>query len=390
MHGKGGTFWRPLFNKDTGEMTKPRFAIEVAIMLIFQSDFANLRNKRVKGGEWWVQHRAATEDIGFHHDKDEGMASLKSTMKFPEVSTVTYLTDTGGPTLIFNQTTPDGNRDVPILPHQAFLSYPRRNRHLLFRGNLQHGVVGALALQGEVQGLQLRSSDRRTTLLVNWWAEKPMPPNCYKIETKLAKKLGLYDKEGAAAMLERYRGHRPVPVQWEAMLIPKRQEDRVRHMVPLAGHDILWYDLPRAVRRTLWQIDFGEDQLYGNAARLDLSRGVHWVFSDPRVKLIAFVPPGAQENEALPFLLRIAKEYVDTLKLVLADPATTKDAMEAFGLGRGDAPTAALHATHPADRKYLLPRSYRGRGLTEEGVRKMVRKFFKGRLPVIGGNDADE
>ena len=52
MHGKGGTFWRPLFNKDTGEMTKPRFAIEVAIWLIFQSDFANLKNKRVKGGEW--------------------------------------------------------------------------------------------------------------------------------------------------------------------------------------------------------------------------------------------------------------------------------------------------------------------------------------------------
>ncbi len=33
----------------------------------------------------WVQHRGATEDIGFHHDKDEGMASIKSTMKFPEV-----------------------------------------------------------------------------------------------------------------------------------------------------------------------------------------------------------------------------------------------------------------------------------------------------------------
>ena len=52
MHGKGGTFWRPLFNKE-GEMTKPRFAIEVAIMLIYQSDFSNLKNKRVKGGEWF-------------------------------------------------------------------------------------------------------------------------------------------------------------------------------------------------------------------------------------------------------------------------------------------------------------------------------------------------
>jgi hypothetical protein len=35
------------------------------------------------------------------------------------VSTVTYLTDTGGPTLIFNQTTPDGNRDVPVPLHPS-------------------------------------------------------------------------------------------------------------------------------------------------------------------------------------------------------------------------------------------------------------------------------
>jgi len=387
MHGKGGTFWRPLFNKE-GEMTKPRFAIEVAIMLIYQSDFSNLKNKRVKGGEWWVQHRGATEDIGFHHDKDEGMASIKSTMKFPEVSTVTYLTDTGGPTLIFNQTTPDGNRDVPVIPHEAFLSYPRRNRHLLFRGNLQHGVVGELALEGEVHGLQLRSTDRRTTLLVNWWAEKPMPPNCYKIETQLVKQLGLYDKEGSAAMAKRFRYHVPKPAEWDAMLIPSRAEDRRRHVVPLAGHDILWYDLPHKVRRTLWQINFGEDQIHGNAARLDLAKGVHWVFSDPRIKLVAFVSPGPQEEAALPYLLRVAKELATTLKLVLADPATTQAAMEAFGLTRGDVPTAALHVTSPSDRKYRMPRGERG--LTEGGVRRMLDLHAAGRLPVVGGNDADE
>lgn len=36
------------------------------------------------------------------------------TVVLGQCGTVTYLTETGGPTLIFNQTTPDGNRDVPV------------------------------------------------------------------------------------------------------------------------------------------------------------------------------------------------------------------------------------------------------------------------------------
>ena len=36
-------------------------------------------------------------------------ALCPQTMKFPEVSTVTYLTGQGAPTVIFNQTTPDGS-----------------------------------------------------------------------------------------------------------------------------------------------------------------------------------------------------------------------------------------------------------------------------------------
>jgi hypothetical protein len=43
------------------------------------------RHDRVLGGEWWVQRRDEKEDIGFHHDKDEALASTQATMKFPEV-----------------------------------------------------------------------------------------------------------------------------------------------------------------------------------------------------------------------------------------------------------------------------------------------------------------
>jgi len=113
VHGKGGTYWRPLFNAQ-GEFLRPRFHIEAAIQLLYEMDIGKKTpHPRVSGGELWVQKRDLNEDIGFHHDKDEAMASLKSTMKFPEVSTVTYMTDKGAPTVIFNQTTPDGNGAIP-------------------------------------------------------------------------------------------------------------------------------------------------------------------------------------------------------------------------------------------------------------------------------------
>jgi hypothetical protein len=48
------------------------------------------RHERVLGGEWWVQRRDEREDIGFHHDKDEALASNQATMKFPEVHDARY------------------------------------------------------------------------------------------------------------------------------------------------------------------------------------------------------------------------------------------------------------------------------------------------------------
>eukprot|EP00960_Hanusia_phi_P044515 756685-Hanusia_phi.AAC.5 len=184
MHGKGGTFWRPLFNEH-GDFLKPRFAIEAAIIMLYKNDIGASRHDRVAGGEWWVQKRSLKEDIGFHHDKDEAMASLKSTMKFPEVSTVTYLRGEGAPTVIFNQTTPDGNAQVPISPREGFLSYPRENRHLTFRGNLQHGVPAELAPENSESMVQLRGkSGERITFLVNWWATKPLGPNCNTVRRR--------------------------------------------------------------------------------------------------------------------------------------------------------------------------------------------------------------
>jgi hypothetical protein len=40
-----------------------------------QADIAHGKHARIVGAEWWCQKRGLTEDIGFHHDKDEGQAS---------------------------------------------------------------------------------------------------------------------------------------------------------------------------------------------------------------------------------------------------------------------------------------------------------------------------
>jgi hypothetical protein len=110
---KRSTYWTA-----RSKIYKPAHAIDDAIKNLLQL----LKNEmltsgttdRVAGAEWWVQIRKEKEDISFHYDKDESVASNQMIMKFPLASTVTYITETGGPTLVLNMTTPDGNCKFPF------------------------------------------------------------------------------------------------------------------------------------------------------------------------------------------------------------------------------------------------------------------------------------
>ena len=57
-----------------------------------------------RGAEWWVQRRKeghhANLGMPFHWDKDEHMLEQKGEILCPAVSTVTYLTDHGAPTVV--------------------------------------------------------------------------------------------------------------------------------------------------------------------------------------------------------------------------------------------------------------------------------------------------
>jgi len=392
VHGKGGTYWRPLFNAQ-GEFLRPRFHIEAAIQLLYEMDIGKKTpHPRVSGGELWVQKRDLNEDIGFHHDKDEAMASLKSTMKFPEVSTVTYMTDKGAPTVIFNQTTPDGMARSPL---HGFISYPAKNRHLRFQGNLQHGVPAFLAPElQEGTIMKLRGSGReRITFLVNWWKNKPMGPNCNKITTKLVKHLGIYDQEGVAR--PQVLSHVPQPTIKKDIILSAFMEERTRYDITIPGEEIIWFDMPKQREKGhVYDIRWPLDGIFGNLCKLDLRANVvRSLFHEDRSKVMVFA---GNEKATLEWLRPLPKDFKDDLRFVITNPIEILDALKTFGLKVEDCPAAVIHTTRPSDAKFLMPKktnsdeSVKYRALNAENLRKMINKFRAGKLSPIRGNDVND
>jgi len=153
--GKYTTFW---FGKDD----KPKSFIEYITHNISLQDFPNGFPDNYVGFEWWMQVRGTKEDITFHYDKDEGLSSLQNKYIYPIQSTITYLTNVGGPTTIFNDEKYDN----------GYLSFPKTNKHVVFDGHLFHGVIGPL---GKIKPTK---DSQRITLLINYWYQKPIEPNC--------------------------------------------------------------------------------------------------------------------------------------------------------------------------------------------------------------------
>eukprot|EP00593_Proboscia_inermis_P003315 CAMPEP_0171299416 /NCGR_PEP_ID=MMETSP0816-20121228/8238_1 /TAXON_ID=420281 /ORGANISM="Proboscia inermis, Strain CCAP1064/1" /LENGTH=418 /DNA_ID=CAMNT_0011775199 /DNA_START=197 /DNA_END=1453 /DNA_ORIENTATION=+ len=96
--------------------------------------------------------------ICFHWDKDEDLRLLTDGQLYvhPHVSTVTYLTDIGSPTMVVENAVVDIStgklREEPqgnlLLKKSAFLSWPRRNKHLSFDGRFLHAAPSDLMEEG--------------------------------------------------------------------------------------------------------------------------------------------------------------------------------------------------------------------------------------------------
>ncbi len=116
-----------------------------------------------KGIEWWIQYRDPNDSKEFHLDtaisycRDMGYESLDRCPFYPAVGTVFYLDEVGGPTVVMDQVMSACGLSPPI-PESITVVHPERNKMLLFRGDLLHGVLNSNAAAG-----------KRLTLLVNYW-----------------------------------------------------------------------------------------------------------------------------------------------------------------------------------------------------------------------------
>ena len=171
------TFWVP------SEGFEPRCSLERMALDIFQHHVAADTNydPKTSGAEWWVQIRPspeagrytmhakseedddqdmAKEGISFHWDKDEDLRILcgGDTYVHPHLSTVTYLTDIGAPTLTMNIRVNQMTGDY-IMPGgtegddkvQGFLSWPKFGKHLCFDGRYLHAAPSDIMEEGAFQ-----------------------------------------------------------------------------------------------------------------------------------------------------------------------------------------------------------------------------------------------
>jgi hypothetical protein len=134
----GATFWQ-------AEGAPPRNAIEFGVLALRNSAAVSskLAGHAVAGCEWWVQYRPTpTIGMGLHLDADvglfesernaEGQFSGPLTTAF--ISSVTYITSRGGPTLVLDQYFEDNTTPVPVEPTEGELIYPRENVLVMFNG----------------------------------------------------------------------------------------------------------------------------------------------------------------------------------------------------------------------------------------------------------------
>ena len=208
-HGCGGrTYW-------IGASCQPRCRLERCALDILAFHVASGGGSFV-GAEWWIQlrsvppsdaraqappsddkeaaDRASGDDassIAFHFDCDEGLMSTTSELVPPWISTVTYLSSVGAPTLVLGATPDAAGAAVPCAGVGLYVSFPHAGKHLQFDGRLLHGCPHALVheLQAPGGGKQpptaetlgtagaAASAQLRITLLVNLWRDhKPCGP----------------------------------------------------------------------------------------------------------------------------------------------------------------------------------------------------------------------
>ena len=218
------TFWMPAHGK-AAACTLEQFALDIFRHHVPEDA---VYDRDTSGAEWWVQIRPSPpagryamhaqadlddeisrQGVNFHWDKDENLRQIMggdTTYIHPHLSTVTYLTPHGAPTLAVNRRIhpltgqwiePDRDKD------QAFLSWPRKGKHLSFDGRFLHAAPPELLPEDSrlsdttISGTSKDnltsdqrkqvSRQRRVTFLVNIWLNyKPLDVHPFPMLDKMS------------------------------------------------------------------------------------------------------------------------------------------------------------------------------------------------------------
>lgn len=233
------TFWMPAHGRRQPACTLEQFALDVFHHHVRKKTTTTTTtvenyDPETSGAEWWVQirpsppagryavlHAGADDDddiskqgIWFHWDKDEDLRQLMgddTTYIHPHLSTVTYLSSHGAPTLTVNrrihpltgkwiQPNDGDDNDDAGQQDQAFISWPRRGKHLSFDGRFLHAAPPELlpeharltdpALSAATADPDRRRRirrQRRVTFLVNIWLNyKPLNVHPFPMVEKMS------------------------------------------------------------------------------------------------------------------------------------------------------------------------------------------------------------
>ena len=327
-------WWLQLYDGG-GARNSPKSSVEVALHALYDLAFGGAKTDII-GCEWWYRD----QEVGgqeFHFDKDEVAIHAADVMRHPDVTTVTYLSSAGAPTVVLNQTIGYGAAEMePRLAREGLVVHPQRNTPLAFRGNLHHGVVAALAPRNKPPV----HAERRRVLLINWWAAPAVPPPvCMPLDTAAWLERGLLrdapppdaPSRAAPPFSEDARdGHavgrrHPAPLA-EASAASLLAADASRVPIEVGGSAVYHYPFPppptRVEEAASWLVRWPPGVALGPLTRL--RRGnLEVVLEDPRPKLFLLVRgAGRLWIDVLPrWLAVLHARYEHALQVVLAEPS---------------------------------------------------------------------
>mmetsp|Transcript_4626 Transcript_4626/g.8143 ORF Transcript_4626/g.8143 Transcript_4626/m.8143 type:complete len:366 (-) Transcript_4626:8332-9429(-) len=149
----------------------PKTALEALALDVFNFHAQGLTyDKATSGAEWWTLVIEEDSDVAVHWDKDYHLEDYCVNV-FPQIGTVTYLSELGGPTMVIQKTAPPrpiedaSGKSNPI----SFCSKPQIGKHICFDGRYLHLASNDFSRLFKQEGAGNQTDKPRVTFLVNVW-----------------------------------------------------------------------------------------------------------------------------------------------------------------------------------------------------------------------------